>query len=362
MKHVLTYYLTCVIVSASVVHAAEDYIDVVITDSPEYTFETQFRALALQPHANNIYYAAEAFPLNTAIATPLVSPNWKIYDLHPSFYFAFDLGFRGIFHTRNTALFANWQHFKSCTCAITPVVSTEQFPDPMVGPFSSIGPDAAPYNVEAQGRVIFHFDEVNVRYGQFVEFGNYLQTNIFAGVSFARIEQCLESTYIGSGDIAQTITSPTSFIGAGPQIGVDFAYDIANCFSFTGQAAGALLIGTAKNHTTYASLSPVLVALGDPSPNIQSTSVQNITQMVPSFSERLAFAYFFDLRDCYSSKIEVGFEAKIFLSALQSTNLASGVIDVAPFGNTVGVFARTFERTIGNFSLSGPYVAFTVAF
>jgi len=58
----------------------------------------------------------------------------------------------------------------------------------------------------------------------------------------------------------------------------------------------------------------------------------------------------------------LGFEAKMFLNALQSTNLASGVIDVAPYGNTVGVFARTFEPTISAFSPSGPYLAFNISF
>lgn len=351
--------LTC---SNITIKAQQDYTDTVITDSPAYTIDTQFRALFLKPSANNLYYAAEALPLNETFAIPAVSPNWKIFDLHPKYRFGFDLGLRGVFHKLNSNLSVNWEHFKSHTKKTTTLVSTTQFPDPMIGPFSSIGPDASPYNLQAQGRVKFDFNEVNLRYGQYVKFGNHLETNLFAGISFADIKQRIKSTYTGTGSISQTITVPTSFIGAGPQAGIDFAYRIIKGFNLTGQFTAALLMGRAKNHTQYASSSPVLVNTGNPSPNIQNTSVQNRTQMVPSFSERLALAYFYSFRCHYMAKFEVGFEAKIFLNALQSTNLASGVINILPLDNTAGVYARTFERTVSSFSLSGPYLAFNMAF
>ncbi len=334
----------------------------VVTGSPLYTFDTQFRALFLKPGGNNLYYAAEAFPFNNAIANPLFSPRWQIYDLHPKYRFGFDLGFCVLFHPRNSSLSVNWEHFKSTTCAVAPAVSTERYPMPMMGPFSAIGPDAAPYNLRAQGRVVFKFNEVNMRYGQYIHFGDYLESNIFAGISVADIKQCIQSTYVGTGDISQVITVPSSFIGAGPQVGVDFCYNVIKGFNFTGQFTVALLAGTVKNYTQYASSSPLLLTLGNPSPNIQSTSVQNRTQLIPSFGERLGLAYSLLLRDYYRAKFEVGFEMKIFMNALQSTNLASGVIDIPPYENSVGVFARTFERTISSFSLSGPYIAFNMGF
>jgi hypothetical protein len=364
LKHIAKYSLMLIIACASNMYAQQQCYDVgsVVTDSPAYTFDTQFRALFLKPGATNLYYAAEAFPFNDNIATPIVSPHWKIYDLHPDYHFGFDVGLACVLHERHSTLSANWEHFNSCTSATTPAVSTEQYPAPMVGPFSSIGPDSADYNILAHGRVNFRFNELNIRYGQYIEVGDYLKTNIFAGITFADIKQCLQSLYIGTGDISQIITVPSSFIGAGPQVGIDFAYEIVDGFCFTGQFTGALLMGRVKNHTSYASSSPLLEALGDPSPNLQSTSVQNKMQMVPGLSERLAFAYFLSFCDCYRAKLEVGFEAKMFLNAFESTNLASGVIDVAPYDNTVGVFARTFERTVSSFSLSGPYIALNMAF
>jgi hypothetical protein len=330
--------------------------DNVFVDSPCFTLDTQFRALFLQPSTNNLYYAAEAFPFNTALATPAASPRWQIFDLHPNYHFGFDLGLCGVFHSRNNSLAVNWEHFNSCTAASQTVGTND-----MIGPFSSIGPDATPYK-QAQGHVTFHFDEVNVRYGQYVNLGVCVELDAFAGVSIARIKQCLTTIYSDAGGISRTTVVPSSFIGAGPQGGLDFAYTIVEGLNLTGQFTAALLVGTAKNHTNFASTSPILASIGNPSPNLQSTCVNKRIQMIPSFGERLGLAYFYSFCDHYMAKIEVGYEAKIFLNAIQSNDLSSGVIDITPQANEVGVFARTFARTLGNFSLGGPYIAFNMAF
>lgn len=362
MKRVSRYFMFCAAIAAPMIYAQNDYRGDVFTDSPAYSINTEFRALFFKPGASHLHYAAEAFPFKSSIATPLFSPHWNIYDLHPRYHFGFDLGLRGVFHERNSSLSINWEHFKSRTKACTPAISTGEFPNPMMGPLSSIGPDAAPYNILASGSVTFNFNEVDIRYGQYVEFGDYLETNLFAGIGGAGIKQCITAFYVGDGNISQTITIPTTFSGAGPELGVDFSYDTGCSFSLTGQLTSLLLMGRAKNHTIYASRSPVLVDTGNPSPNIQSTCAQNRTQVVPSISQRLAIAYSRLCGNRYHTRSEVGFETKVFFNALQSTNLASGVIDIVPEGNTVGVFARTFERSISNFSLFGPYIAVSMSF
>lgn len=85
--------------------------------------------------------------------------------------------------------------------------------------------------------------------------------------------------------------------------------------------------------------------------------------MIPSIEERLGLAYSFDSWcECYLVSLEVGYEAKVFFNALQSTDFSSGVVGVTPEDSEVGVFARTFRRTLGNFALAGPYVALGVEF
>lgn len=359
MNHSLNYSIALMIFFGVCVYSntqEECYIDDVTIGCPAYIIEGQFKALFLKPSTNNLYYAAEAFPFNNTIATPGVAPRWAIYDLHPDYHFGFDLGLRTTFPSQCTNLSIHWEHFKSCTSA-----SHAAGTNNMMGPLSSIGPDAEEYK-QARGQVKFNFNEVNITYGQAVDFGTHMHSNFFAGLSFARIKQCLSTFYAGADTVSRTTLVPSSFTGAGPQCGVDFSYTITNNFCFSGQLAAALLVGPAKNHTTWASTSPILANLGDPSPNLQSTCVENRHQMVPSFTEQLGFTYCRSFCESYLAKLEFGYQAKIFLNAIQSTDLSSGVIDVTPYDNTVGVFARTFARTLGNFALSGPYIGFDIAY
>ena len=355
MKHLLKYLISLLITSTAIAQC--DYLEEVVVDSPAYTIETQFQAIFFKPSTNNLYYTAEAFPFNDSIAVPVTSPSWLTNDIHPNYHFGFDLGLRGIIHSRNSSLCADWKHFHSRASASLTATGNN-----MVGPFSSIGPDASPYKI-AMGCVSFNFNEANVRYGQFINFGSYLQTNLFAGISIAKIKQCLTTNYSNpSEDVSRITQVPSSFIGAGPQCGLDFNYNIVKGFNLTGQTTIALLMGRMKNHTTFYSFSPLIVDAGDPEPNVQNTCVDNRTQMVPSFEEILGLGYSFSFREHYMIKISAGYDIKVFINAIQSSDLSSGVTDVTPDDNTVGVFARTFARTLGNFSLGGPYVAFNVAF
>lgn len=325
--------------------------DTVVTVNPPYTFELGFRALIVKPMASNLHYAAQADPL------PLVSPHWIIHDIHPKYHFGFDLEFSFFFHNLDSRLYANYERFHACDTACVNVGSEN-----MVGPFFEIGPDASAYSL-AEGRVNFQLDEVNGTYGQNVNFGSRLRTTLFAGVSFARIKENLTFTYSNTdGTITRTIQIPSQFSGAGPQFGIDFIYHIICGLQFTGKATASLLTGKSKNHTCYTSISPFLELFDQPSPNEQSTSVCNRTQVVPVFNERIGAAYAYEFCNHYLIKIEVGYQAQIYLGALQSVDIGSEVVTPPILPDTVGVFARTFQRTISNFALAGPYVTLDLGF
>jgi hypothetical protein len=329
----------------------------VYTEGPEYTIDGQFRALVVKPTANNLYYAVEAFPFDAALTVPIASPRWEAFDFHPDHHFGFDVGVTGVFASRGSSLAINWEHFASSTCVVKKVSNSNN----MIGPFSAIGPDSATYK-QVQATVKFTFDEVNVRYGQYVHIGNFLHTNLFAGIGFAHLKQCMTTFFSDTNSFSRTFIVPTSFTGAGPECGFDLSYTIVDGLHLTGQFVAMLLMGTMKNHTTYLSVSPEITAIGNPVPNKQSTSLCNRTQLVPSFTERLGLSYIFCLCDeRYEGKIEVGYESKILLNAIQTTDLASGVIGLGPINSSVGVFARTFERNLGNFALNGLYIALDVA-
>lgn len=329
----------------------------VYSETPSYHCDAQFRALFLKPTANNLYYAVEAIPFDPAIAVPIASPRWAIFDFHPDYHFGFDIGFSAMVPSRCSSVDLNWEHFASTTCASHTVTDTHN----MIGPFSAIGPDDAEYK-RADAHVKFTFDEVNARYGQFVNFGDFLHTYLFAGIGIARLTQCMATIFSNGDTVSRTFLTPASFTGAGPEFGFDLSYTIIKGLQLTGQSVVSLLMGTMKNHSAYVSMSPAIVALGNPEPNVQGTTVEKRTQMVPLFTERLGLAYQFCCCDGRCAlQLEFGYEAKILLNAIQTTDLNSDVVGLLPIDSTVGLFARTYDRHLGNFALNGFYLAVDVA-
>ncbi|MFI5333941.1 MAG: Lpg1974 family pore-forming outer membrane protein [Chlamydiales bacterium] len=318
---------------------------------PDHLFEASVSALLLQPTSGNLDYAAEAIPI------PLASPNWKIHQIDTDYNFGFDAEIRGIFRERNTDLSLDWEHFHSVDEASKQVSSSN-----MIGPFFEIGPDASPYK-KARGKVVFQFDKVELNYGIFVNFGKHLQTNLFTGLSFAQIKQTLFSKFSDfTGEIVRTITTPSRFIGAGPQAGVDFAYRIIAGLGISGTLKASFLVGQQKNHTKYLATSPALAGLGVSSPNMQKTSTHQKTQVVPGLEGKLGLSYTFNIRKLSFAKLEAGYQVQTFIDAIQSINIGSEVVTPPVAPDTVGVFARTFEQTHNNFSLAGPYLMFGVGF
>jgi hypothetical protein len=328
-------------------HASSD----VFLSAPLHTFEVHGTALYMQPTGSNLNYAAEAVPF------PVLSPDWKIHEIESEYHFGFDVGFMGVFHCTNTTLSLNWEHFHSSDSSSKTVASTN-----MIGPFFEIGPDATPYK-KAKGRATFHFDEVNLDYGLSIHFGDRLKSHLYGGVSFVRIEQTRSSHFSNlSGTIHRTIHIPSTFTGTGPQIGTDFAYRIVKGFNLTGQAAISLFVGTQKNHTDYKTSSPTLAAAGGPLPNHQKTQVHKKTQVVPGLEGSLGLSYVFTFCKEKMLKLEAGYKAQVYINAIQSIDMGSEVVTPPLVLSTTGVYARTFEQSLSNFALAGPYLTLDLGF
>ena len=331
-------------------------------ESPNYSFEASFTALFLQPYANNLDYSAEALPFNYGDSQPAVSPSWVIPEINPDYHFGFDVGIAGIFHEANSCLMLNWERYHSSDDSNMTTVSSS---NNMIGPFFEIGPDASPYKI-AKGTTNFKFDEVNLNYGTFVKFGSLLSMNLFSGVSFSQIKQNYLTRFSNLEDsIIRTINVPSKFTGAGPQFGFDFNYTIVQGFQFVGNARASLFVGTFKNNTTFTTTSNALVILGDENPNIQSTSVKNKMGIVPGFEGKLGLAYEFLFSNNYMIKFAAGYQAQIYINSIRSINMGSEVAlgSIGSVGSSViGVYARTFKRTVSDFSMAGPYVTLDLAF
>lgn len=323
----------------------------VVLAHPDYSFLMEYRALFLQPSGSNLYYAVEADPF------PVVSPDWKIHEVHPHYKYGFDLGIAGVFHSTNTKLSLNWEHLH-CLDTDHKNVTLED----MVGPFFEIGPNAVPYT-RARGHAFFSFDEVSLDYGVTVDFGSRMRTDFFAGISYSKIRQIMH-TKLSSGDknTIRTIRTPSHYSGLGPQLGLDFSYRIYKGLHFIGSGAGSLYYGKLEGYTRYKSGSPALVISGFTPPNKQRTTTSDRMQVVPGLEAELGLNYTFTFKRHWMIALKAGYQTQIYLNAIQSTDIGSEVLNLTPIQASEGVFARTFLRTLSNFALAGPYVGAELAF
>lgn len=346
-------YGSGVIVSSDEMRLPPREVDVFL-GSPLHTFQIEFAALFLQPTASNLHYAAEATPL------PVPSPNWLIHEVDTDYKFGFDLGCSGVFHDLNTYMRINWEHFHNSDSTAVTVSSSN-----MIGPFFEIGPDASFFK-QSSGKATFHFDEVNLDYGIFINFGDRLQTNWFTGISYARIKQTLYSTFSNPEEtIVRTLDVPSTFQGAGPQFGLDFSYRIVKGLQLTGEAVSAMLVGPLNNNTTYQTFAPDLVIVNVTPPNVQTTTVQKQMQLVPAIEGKLGLAYWVATEPCrlpLTMRFEFGYQGQIYLNAIQSIDMGSEVLIPPLVPNTIGVYARSFQQTLSNFALAGPYLRFDFGF
>lgn len=317
--------------------------------TPCGTFEGYFTAFWLQPNASNLHYAAEVQPL------PIVSPDWIIHDIDTKYNFGFDIGLIYYDHCQNTRSCLNWMHFDS-TDMSTKLISTAD----MLGPFFELGPDASFYNFAA-GKVTFQFDKVDLNYGLRVNFGDILSTNITAGISAVRIQESINTFYADpSFTILRTIDIPSTFQGIGPEFAMDFSCDVTPCILLTGGGSAGLLVGWLKNHTTFESVSPEMITLGITPPNTQTIQVDTRSGIIPVFETNLGLAYTKRYCGC-SINVEIGYEIMLLLNPLQSVDISSQVITPVST-ETVGVYARTFQRNISDFTLAGPYIRMGLCF
>lgn len=362
------YLCLCLVSLFSNTHllAAEDNTPIqpqnmIMLNSPEYSFEVNPTALFMQPYANNVDYAAQALPFNYGDSKPILSPSWDIPVNRPDYHFGFDIGVAAIIHKTHSTVMLNWQRYHSPDDSHETTVPTAD----MIGPFFEIGPDASAYKV-AKGTLKFYFDEANLNFGTFVQVGERLHSNGFSGVSFVQIKQHNFTRFTNAdATTIRTIDVPTKFTGAGPQFGCDCYYEVFRGFQFTGKARTSLYVGTFKNSTTFSTTSNFLDVLSATNPNVQSITVDNKKGIVPGLEGSLGLAYEHQFKQSYMFKLGAGYQAQIYINAIRSIDMGSEVAlgNAGAVGSAVvGVYARTFKRLVSDFSMGGPFLTLNVGF
>lgn len=304
-------------------------------------FEPSAAFLFLQPGGGNLQYGTLVTPF------PLPSPNWANQSLNPGFSPAFRIGLRYL-ATESDDVQTNWTHLDANAHGSFVGGSTQ-----MAGPPFLIGPGANAYKM-GQGGVSFAYDSITLDAGHTFCATCAFQLRVFGGLELARIGQNVTGTFESYDDSNTSgYTNTSLFTGVGPRLGTKAQYDLGN-FQFLGEIAAAALVGRSQSHIDFTT-SSASAGAGIPSPNNQTLTSPDGTQLVPALETHLAVSYSLPATGYGQLKLELGYQAAVYANAISQYSLTQ--VATPPVVGTVGVFLATQQHLLSDFTVQGPYVA-----
>jgi Legionella pneumophila major outer membrane protein precursor len=334
----------------------------------------QFHAgpLFLKPSADNLGYAVLTTEENEASPVPLATPLWQVETLNPSFSPGFEVGANYTFAESGQDFQANWQHLRSTTSSSAAVA---QESGQWISPFSQTGPPtAADYQdllthdgvndlLSATGQVKFSYDAVNLDFGQYVRFGPALAFRMFAGLSYANLQERMVSSFFGappapdavfpeSVPLELSLNNTSSFWGIGPRFGFEAARETPSGFRFTGQLAGALLIGqTQPAQYLFTATAPDLALVGIPV-NEERISSDRFTQVVYAGDAKLGIGYARSLSGGSVLTVDGGYLAAIYLNPFSGYETNENILALQIGSLSSG----SVRQTLSDFTANGFYL------
>ncbi len=334
-------------------------------------FEFRAGVLYLQPSADNLGYAVLTNEQNFSSPYPLAQPFWDVQTLTPTYKPGFEFGGRYAFADTGNDVQVNWQHLRTTT---SEWASTSLPVGQWISPFSQTGPSTAESLSDlnsnqgvnklltAAGQVKFAYDMVDIDFGQYVNVGSSLQFRLFGGISYARLQERLYSSFYGappdphapfplSVPILLSLNNSTIFNGAGPRFGLDTTYNLPRGFRLTGRVAGAALIGRSKPaQYVLTATSPELAGLGIPV-NREFISSTAFTQVVYAFNAKLGAGYTYVFSNGWTANIEAGYMAALFIKPFSSYETNNNVLPL----QIGSLSTASMRHTLSDFTLNGLY-------
>jgi hypothetical protein len=327
--------------------------------------------LLLQPSADNLGYAVLTTEENFDSPVPIASPYWGIEALDPDYEPGLQLGARYAFADSGNDFQANWQHLRTTTSDSQAVnQSTGQW----ISPFSQTGPPTAENYQEmltetgvnkllsATGEVTFEYDSLNLDFGQHVMLGSAVGLRLFGGLSYARLQETLLSSFYGeppapnapfpdSTPLVISLDNTSTFSGVGPRFGFESTYNATRRLRFTGQLGGALLVGQKQPaEYRFSATAPDLAAIGI-ADNEEWISSEKFTQVVYSCDAKLGVGYVHPLANGSTLEFEAGYLAAVYTDPFGGYETNDNVL-----GLQIGSLSTASMRhTLSDFTLNGVY-------
>jgi hypothetical protein len=314
-------------------------------------FDFTLGGLYLKPTSSNTQYVASTLIPPAVDGITNISSN--IENVHPDYTWGFLLGLGYIFPGTANDVRVNWQHLhdngdSDSTSFMGPTDGTlAVFPI-----FSSTVPISFPTlaagdSVSASGEVEYEFDSVDLTFGQYINIGPRLQTRLFTGLRWARLENELSAFYnvfdAGEVDVASTFSaeSESTFNGVGPIFGVEANYDVGYNIGIAGYFDIALLVGRINlDQDTH------VTTFDDGAIDEQGNTdfdYDSLNVVTPAWDARLGANYTYFMNNGAAFKFEIGYQVSKYVDMIETSTF------------TPAVPAETI-----NFGLNGLYLSGTL--
>jgi Legionella pneumophila major outer membrane protein precursor len=292
------------------------------------------RALYLQP-------TTSAFSGNRTF-TSAANSNTLSRDSQPSYGWGFQLEASYHYSTGND-FDLNWYHFRNGkTYQNANTVVLGQF----IGNNFLDTPRYDLTDTYAYQSNSTAWDQVNMEFGQHVDFGENKFGRLHAGMNYSRVGNGVTSQVIGSyattpGGTATNYNNYNArngvYNGFGPRVGMDLGYDWGNGLSVYGNGALSVLAGTAK--TSYNIITRN--AAGEATGNVWY-GLSN-ARVVPELDAKLGFMYTYAMAQGDLS-FDIGWLWASYMGALSSDSTSS-----QSYSNNFGIQGLYFGlKWVGN--------------
>ncbi|SFJ17136.1 Lpg1974 family pore-forming outer membrane protein [Planctomicrobium piriforme] len=315
--------------------------------------------LYLKPGADNLGYAT----ITTFL--PLGNPQWAVQDLNPGYQPGFTVGARYVFPGTGKDLRVNWDHLRTSDGTS---VSVSDPATQWISPFNQTGPSTSESANEvgifhlksADGQVDFAYDMVNLDMGQTVNIGSKTQVRLFGGLTGARLQEQLVSTFYNFPDLDPvppvvaipdptlryiTFNNTSTFTGLGPRLGLNTTHKLFRGFSFVSQLSGAVLAGR-KQPAQYS-----FAAVFDDVVNREQIASRSVSQVVYNGDAKLGLGYNRPFSNGSILNLESGFKAAVFINPFSTYETSTNVLPL----DIGSLSTNSMRHTPSNFTLQGFY-------
>lgn len=324
-------------------------------------FEFTLGAIYMTPDSSNLDYLG----INRGQTVPLTTVNDRVdYGVNPSYDWGFLLGVGYVFPGTSNDVKLDWMYYHNDFKSTEYLVGVGQT---MV--FIPGGPPAAVDSLDgnevlrATGKVDYRFDAVDLTFGQYLNFGSRLQTRLFAGLRYMRLDDDLSTGYAVLADRG-TITGPinntyvngtvnSSFNGLGPLVGIKADYYLGAGWSLSGGIDGALLVGNlglnASSHTAIFTNTIFTEPFELSSATDANYAFDNQNVIAPGFDAKFGLDYKYQFNNGTLLGFELGYQVTKYIDVVAQVDRNDGGI---PF--------ERLDVDVTNFRLAGPYLTMNV--